>query len=94
MEHKRTHLVSFIRKRNKQKFYVADVSDDGYFRKVVNKAFRDRFRKPEKLAKSDGVNIIVSRVSDGLIILRRKVYNKSALQTMTELEKMIEATPV
>lgn len=94
MEHRPTHLVSFIRKHNKKKFYVADVTDESYFPKVIGKAFKGRFRKPDALKISDGVRIIVSRVADGMIVMKRRVYNKSALQTMNELERMIEATPL
>ena len=74
--------------------YVADVTDESYFPKVIGKAFKGRVRKPDALKINDGVRIIVSRVTDGMIVMKRRVYNKSALQTMNELERMIEATPL
>lgn len=63
-----------------------------YIKRIVNKTFRGRFSKPNKLNVSDGVKLIV--VNSGKVFMGRRIYNKSVFQVMTALEKAISNTPV
>lgn len=94
MEHIVTHLVIFRRGHKSLRFQVADVTDEKYFTKVVNKAFSGRVKRPSALTYKDGVKIIISRIKDGALVLKKRVYNKSVRQVFNELESAIEATPV
>jgi len=94
MEHIATHLVIFKRGKKSLRFQVADVTDESYFSKVMRKAFSGRVKCPAKLTYKDGVKIIVSRIKDGALVLKKRVYNKSVRQVYNELESAIEATPV
>lgn len=94
MEHIPTHLVVFRRGGKQLRFLVADVNDEAYFQKVVKKAFIGRTKCPEKLTYKDGVKIVVSRIKDGALVLKKRVYNKSVHQVANELENMIETTPL
>lgn len=93
MEHIATHLVIFRRGRKSLRFHVADVTDEKYFTKVMNKAFSGRIKRPDALTYKDGVKIIISRIKDGALVLKKRVYNKSVRQVFNELESAIEATP-
>lgn len=93
MEHIATHLVIFKRGKKSLKFKVADVADDNYFNKVVRKAFSGRMKKPSALNFKDGVKVVISRINDGALVLKKRVYNKSVRQVYNELESAIEATP-
>jgi len=94
MEHIATHLVIFSRGRKTLRFKVADVVDENYFSKVINKAFSGRIKRPKSLNRKDGVKVIVARLVDSAVVLKRRIYNKSVRQVFNELESMIEATPV
>jgi len=94
MEHIATHLVIFRRGRKSLRFRVADVTDENYFIRVVNKAFSGRIKRPDALTYKDGVKIIISRIKDGALVLKKRVYNKSVRQVFNELKSTIEATPV
>lgn len=93
MEHIATHLVIFKRGRKSLRFQVADVTDENYFSKVMRKAFSGRIKRPDALTYKDGVKIIISRIKDGALVLKKRVYNKSVHQVYSELESAIEATP-
>lgn len=93
MKHIATHLVIFRRGRKSLRFKVADVKDEGYFAKVMNKAFSGRIKRPDALTYKDGVKVVVSRINDGALVLKKRVYNKSVRQVFNELESAIEATP-
>lgn len=93
MEHIATHLVTFNRGKKTLRFKVADVTDDNYFSKVLRRAFCGRIKCPETLTYKDGVKVIVSRIKDGAVVLKKRVYNKSVRQVFHELETEIEATP-
>lgn len=94
MEHIATHLVTFSRGKKSLKFQVADVSDENYFSKVINKAFSGRIKRPKALTYKDGVRVAVQRLKDGALVIKRRVYNKSVRQVCQELETTIESTPV
>lgn len=63
-----------------------------YIRRVVNKTFKGRFSKPEKLNVSDGVKLIVA--GGGKVLMGRRIYNKSVFQAIAALEKAISSTPI
>lgn len=86
-------MVIFRRGRKSLRFQVADVTDEGYFTKVMNKAFSGRFKRPDALTYKDGVKVVVSRLKDGALVLKKRVYNKSVHQVFNELESAIKATP-
>ncbi len=93
MEHIATHLVIFKRGRKSLRFQVADVTDESYFSKVMRKAFSGRIKRPSALTYKDGVKVVISRLKDGALVLKKRVYNKSVHQVYSELESAIEATP-
>ena len=82
----RIHLT-----RGKEKLMFDVLCSGEYIKRLVNKVFRDRFSKPEKLRVSDGVKLIVS--GNGKVLMGRRIYNKSVFQVMTALEKAIANTP-
>ena len=86
-------MVIFRRGRKSLRFQVADVTDEMYFTKVMNEAFSGRIKRPDALTYKDGVKIIISRLKDGALVLKKRVYNKSVRQVFNELESAIEATP-
>ena len=94
MEHIATHLVIFKRGKKSLRFQVADVTDESYFSKVIRKAFSGRVKRPSALSYKDGVKVVISRIKDGALVLKKRVYNKSVRQVFSELESAIEATPV
>ena len=94
MEHIATHLVIFKRGKKSLRFQVADVTDESYFSKVIRKAFSGRVKRPSALSYKDGVKVVISRIKDGALVLKKRVYNKSVRQVFNELESAIEATPV
>jgi len=94
MEHTATHLVTFRRGRKSLRFQVADVTDESYFCKVIHKAFGGRIKRPDALTYKDGVKIVVSRIKDGALVFKKRIYNKSVRQTFNELESAIDETPV
>ena len=93
MEHIATHLVIFKRGRKSLRFQVADVTDESYFSKVMRQAFSGRIKRPTALTYKDGVKVVISRLKDGALVLKKRVYNKSVHQVYSELESAIEATP-
>ena len=93
MEHIATHLVIFKRGKKSLRFQVADVTDESYFSKVMRKAFSGRVKRPSALTYKDGVKVVISRIKDGALVLKKRVYNKSVRQVFNELESVIEATP-
>lgn len=93
MEHIATHLVIFKRGRKSLRFQVADVTDESYFSKVMRKAFSGRIKRPTALTYKDGVKVVISRLKDGALVLKKRVYNKSVHQVYSELESAIETTP-
>lgn len=93
MEHIATHLVIFKRGRKSLRFQVADVTDESYFSKVMRKAFSGRIKRPTALTYKDGVKVVISRLKDGALVIKKRVYNKSVHQVYSELESAIEATP-
>ncbi len=94
MEHIATHLVIFKRGKKSLRFQVADVTDESYFYKVIRKAFSGRVKRPSALSYKDGVKVVISRIKDGALVLKKRVYNKSVRQVFNELESAIGATPV
>lgn len=93
MEHIATHLVIFKRGKKSLRFQVADVTDESYFSKVMRKAFSGRVKCPSALTYKDGVKVVILRIKDGALVLKKRVYNKSVRQVFNELESAIEATP-
>ena len=85
-----TYRISLMRGKEKR---MMDVPCTGeYIRRIVNRVFRGRFTKPEKLDARDGVKLIV--IGKGKVLMGRRIYNKSVFQVMMALEKAISATPV
>ena len=85
-----TYQINLTRGNEKRMLIVPCTGD--YIKRIVNKTFRGRFSKPEKLNTRDGVKLIV--VNSGKVLMGRRIYNKSVFQVMTALEKAIENTPV
>ena len=85
-----TYRISLTRGKEKKTLDVPCTGD--YIRRIVNKVFRGRFSKPEKLNVRDGVKLIVS--GNGKVLMGRRIYNKSVFQVMTALEKAITTTPL
>lgn len=84
-----TYQISLTRGKEKK---VLNVPCSGeYIKRIVNRTFRGRFTKPERLNVSDGVKLIV--IGGGKVFLGRRIYNKSVFQVMTALEKAIISTP-
>ena len=94
MEHIATHLVIFRRGSKSLRFQVADVTDEKYFSNVMNKAFSGRFKRPNALTYKDGVKVVISRIKDGALVLKKRVYNKSVHQAYNELGRAINSTPL
>jgi hypothetical protein len=84
-----TYRITLTRGKEKKMFDVPCTGE--YIRRIVNKVFRGRFSKPEKLNVKDGVKLIVS--GGGKVLIGRRIYNKSVFQVMTALEKAIVNTP-
>ena len=85
-----TYRISLTRGKDKKTFCVPCTGE--YIRRIVNRVFKGRFSKPEKLDVRDGVKLIVS--GNGKVLMGRRIYNKSVFQVMTALEKAIENTPL
>jgi len=85
-----TYRISLARGKEKKAFDVPCTGE--YIRRIVNRVFKGRFSRPEKLSVNDGVKLIVS--SNGKVFMGRRIYNKSVFQVMTTLEKAIAATPI
>ena len=84
-----TYQISLTRGKEKK---VLNVPCSGeYIKRIVNRTFRGRFTKPERLNVRDGVKLIV--VGGGKVFLGRRIYNKSVFQVMAALEKAIISTP-
>lgn len=85
-----TYRISLTRGKDKK---MLDVPCTGeYIKRIVNRVFKGRFSKPEKLNVRDGVKLIVS--GNGKVLMGRRIYNKSVFQVMTALEKAITNTPL
>lgn len=89
----KTHIAKISRGRRTERFYVSGVKDDSFFTTAMRKAFGGRMSCPKTLTKSDGVRVVIGRISDKRLIVNRKVYNKSVGQVADELIKVIEQTP-
>lgn len=84
-----TYRICLTRGKEKKMLNVPCTGE--YIKRIVNKVFKGRFSKPEKLNVRDGVKLIVS--GNGKVLMGRRVYNKSVFQVMTALEKAISSTP-
>ena len=85
-----TYQISLTRGKEKKVLNVPCTGE--YIKRIVNKTFRGRFSKPEKLNVRDGVKLII--VNSGKVFMGRRIYNKSVFQVMTALEKAISNTPI
>ena len=85
-----TYRIQLSRGSEKKAFNVPCSGE--YIKRIVNKVFRGRFARPERLRVGDGVKLIVS--GNGKVLMGRRIYNKSVFQVMTALEKAISSTPL
>ena len=86
-----TYHIMLTRKNDKKEFYVSPCTGE-YIRSLVNKTFKGRFTRPEKLRTTDGVKLIVSTC--GKVFMGRRIYNKSVSQVHVSLVKAIHNTPI
>lgn len=93
-----TYQISYSQGKNVQKTSVIDVVGDDEIKSLIISTFRERFKKPEKLAYRDGVRIIVKKLNhvEHTVesVLTRMIYNKSVRQARIEVEKAIRTQSV
>ena len=84
-----TYRITLTRGRERKMFDVPCTGE--YIKRIVNKVFKGRFSRPDKLRVSDGVKLLV--IGENKVLMGRRIYNKSVFQVMTALEKAIVNTP-
>ena len=85
IEKNNAYTVYFSQRENVQKTIVHGVNDPEELTTFIKRLFRGRFKRPEALALSDGVRIVVHDSSNRRVFDKR-IYNKSVRQARIEME--------
>lgn len=89
-----SHIISYERGGGRQRTVVGGASSDESLTDLFRSVFRGRLRKPDALRVSDGVKVTVRRIDRGgcrsVVVLCRRVYDKSVSQVRIEMERAIK----
>lgn len=85
-----TYSITFNRGRKRERFTFISENGDEIIRNFVLNIFRQRIKKPEKLAIKDGVKMSLTRTGDeAKSLIRCRIYNRSVRQAAAELVKSV-----
>lgn len=85
-----TYSITFNRGRKRERFTFTSEDGDANIMNFVLNIFRQRIKKPEKLAIKDGVKMSLTRTGDeAKSLIRCRIYNRSVRQAAAELVKSV-----